>query len=92
MSIKTHIEIPVTLYADGDIEAGEIYAEITLAPMIVDGNKHTDTYILSSEDLTALVGDYGVESLAAELITDAQDRAELQAEHDNDLRIERLRG
>ena len=27
MSIKTHIEIPVTLYADGDIEAGEIYAE-----------------------------------------------------------------
>ena len=92
MSIKTHIEIPVTLYADGDIEAGEIYAEITLAPWFVDGNKYTDTYVLSSGDLAALVGESGVQSLVEELITDAQDRAELQAEHDNDLRIERLRG
>jgi hypothetical protein len=84
--IKTHIEIPITLYVDGtDINDGNIYAEIETAE-IYGGEPHT----LGHHDLLLLIGLSGVQSLVEELITDAQDRAELQADHERDLREDRF--
>ena len=84
MSIKTFIEIPIELFADGDPLDGEMYAEIATSK--VHG---AETLTLGPEDLLLLLGPAGVEALAHELIQDAIDTEQMRGDYLRDLQLDR---